>query len=31
VIAPVPTTNLIDLTDVEIVADEDHPMTLDTD
>jgi hypothetical protein len=31
VIAPIPTTNLIDLTDLEIVASEDHPMTLETD
>jgi hypothetical protein len=30
-IAPIPTTNLIDLTDLEIITSEDHPMTLEND
>ena len=28
---PTPTTNLIDLTDLEIITSEDHPMNMETD
>jgi hypothetical protein len=29
--APTPTTNLIDLTDLEVITNEDHPMTMEND
>jgi hypothetical protein len=30
-LVPIPTTNLIDLTDLETIASEDYPMALETD
>ena len=30
-LAPTPTTNLIDLTDLEVITNEDHPMTMEND
>jgi hypothetical protein len=30
-LAPTPTTNLINLTDLEIITNEDHPMNMETD